>query len=152
MADTSTEAQRLYDDRPGYIARATGLRVVSTKEANEAHAKVKRTKANSHRAIARGHAVPDGADGAGTLLEDGDIVPANVPISDEWMTKIKGGSEAVEDAVAEAQQALKDDPDLTQLSKPALEALATEAGVTSVKGLSKDDLITAIKAERDNTR
>jgi hypothetical protein len=63
------------------------------------------------------------------------------------------GKAAREAAVARGgQQPLKDDPDLTQLSKPALEALATEAGVTSVKGLSKDDLIAAINAERDNTR
>jgi hypothetical protein len=57
-----------------------------------------------------------------------------------------------EAAAAEAQQPLKDDPALEELSKPALEALATEAGVTSVKGLSKDDLIAAINAQRDNTR
>jgi hypothetical protein len=148
----ATNPERIIDDRPGFIARPTGLRVVSTKEANEAHEKLPRTKANSHRATARGYAVPDDSGGAGVLIEAGEIVPADVPVSDEWMAKIKKGDQALEDAVAEAQQPLKDDPDLTQLSRPALEALATEAGVTSVRGLSKDDLIAAISAQRDNTR
>lgn len=140
------------DDKPGRIDNRSGLRVVTTEEAEKAHADVPRTKLNSHRAIARGYAVADGSQGAGVLVEDGEIVPADVPVSEEWMVKVKKGSHAVEDAVAEAQQPLKDDPDLTQLSKSALEVLATEAGVTSVKGLSKDDLIAAINAQRDNTR
>lgn len=146
------EAARITDDRPGYIDTKSGLRVVTTKEANDAHEDVARTGAHTHRAMMRGYAVPDGADGAGVLVEVGEIVPAKVPVSDEWMEKIKGGKAEREAAAAEAQQPLKDDPDLTQLSKPALEALATEAGVTSVKGLSKDDLIAAINAQRDNTR
>jgi hypothetical protein len=144
------EAQRITDDRPGYIDIRSSLRVVSTAEADEAHKKVARTKPNSHRATVRGYAVPDNAQGAGVLVEVGEIVPANVPVG-EWMEKIKGKAD-LHGAVLESQQALKDDPDLSQLSKQALEALATEAGVTSVKGLSKDDLITAISAQRDNTR
>jgi hypothetical protein len=146
MADTHT------DELPGRINDKSGLRVVTTAEANEAHEKLPRTKANSHRATMRGYAVPDGGNGAGVLVEDGEIVPANVPVSDEWMAKIKKGDRALEDAVAEVQQPLKDDPDYTQLTNSALQALATEAGVTNVRGLSKDDLITAIKAARDNTR
>jgi hypothetical protein len=142
MADTDT--------KPGKLDPKSGFRIASQEEIEAVHESLPRTKLNSHRATARGYAVPDNALGAGVLVEEGEIVPANVPVSDSWMAKVKKG--AVEDAAAEAQQALKDDPDLTQLSKPALEALATEAGVTSVKGLSKDDLITAINAQRDNTR
>jgi hypothetical protein len=142
MADTDT--------KPGEVNEKTGFRVATAAEVKKVHDSLPRTKANSHRANQRGYAVPDNANGAGVLVEDGEIVPANVPVG-EWMDKIKG-STALADAVAETQQPLKDDPDLTQLSKPALEALATEAGVTSVKGLSKDDLIAAINAERDNTR
>lgn len=143
MADTDT--------KPGEVNEKTGFRVATSDEVKKVHDSLPRTKANSHRATQRGYAVPDNTNGAGVLVEDGEIVPADVPISDEWMAKIKGKQELA-DAVAEVQQPLKDDPDLTQLSKPALEALATEAGVTSVKGLSRDDLITAINAERDNTR
>lgn len=149
----ATVPDRITDDKPGYIeVTPSRFRVVTTAEANKHHEKLPRTKANSHRATMRGYAVPDDSQGAGVLVEDGEIVPANVPVSDEWMVKIKGKSSAVEDAVAEAQQPLKDDPDLTQLSKQALEVLATEAGVTSVAGLSKGDLIAAINAQRDNTR
>jgi hypothetical protein len=144
MADTDT--------KPGTINEKSGLREVSTAQANAHHEKVDRTGINTHRAIMRGYAVPDEADGAGVLVEVGEIVPAKVPVSDEWMEKIKGSKAEREAAAAEAQQPLKDDPALEELSKPALEALATEAGVTSVKGLSKDDLIAAIRAQRDNTR
>lgn len=143
MADTDT--------KPGTIDAKSGFRVASADEIAAVHEKLPRTGANTHRAIARGYAVPDGADGAGALVEAGEIVPANVPVG-EWMEKLPKSKAAREDAVAEAQQPLKDDPDLTTASKPALEALAIEAGVTNVKGLSKDDLIAAIKAERDNTR
>lgn len=149
----ATVPDRITDDKPGYIeVTPSRFRVVTTEQANEHHAKLRRTKANSHRATMRGYAVPDDANGAGVLVEAGEIVPADVPVSDEWMTKIKKSDVALEDAVAETLQPLKDDPALEELSKPALEALATEAGVTSVKGLSKDDLIAAIKAQRDNTR
>jgi hypothetical protein len=149
MAD---HPNRYYDDGPGYIDTRTGFRVATADEVKEAHEKIPRTKANSHRATARGYAVPDDANGAGVLVEDGEIVPANVPVADEWMEKISKKSSAAEDAVLEAQQPLKDDPDYTQLSISSLQTLATDAGVTSIKGLSKDDLIAAIKAQRDNTR
>lgn len=147
----ATDPRRITDDRPGYIDTRSGLRAVTTKEANEAHEKLPRTGSDTHRATARGYAIPDNANGAGVLVEDGEIVPADVPVGD-WMEKLPKGKRALEAAVAEAQQPLKDDPALNELSLAALQALATDAGVTSVKGLSKDDLIAAINAQRDNTR
>lgn len=56
-----------------------------------------------------------------------------------------------EKAVADAIKPLKDDVPLEGLSKAALEAVAVDKGVNPT-GLSKDDLITAIKASDDPTR
>lgn len=111
----------------------------------------KMTGANTHRATQRGYAI-DQESKAGTLVEEGEMVPANVPVSDTWMEKVKKGDQALAAAVEDAQQEKKDDPAYESLSKQALEALATDKGVTNVKGLSKDDLITAIKAAADRDR
>jgi hypothetical protein len=109
----------------------------------------KKTGADTHRATQRGYAV-DTTTGAGVLVEAGELVPANIPVSDEWMERVKGDRELAA-AIAEGQDPLPKDVDLTQLSKPALEAMAAERGINP-KGLSKDDLITAIKAADEPLR
>lgn len=106
-------------------------------------ADIKHTGSDTHRATARGYA-------DGQLIEEGDLVPAGVPVSDEWMEPLKKSDRALAGAMQEAQADHPMDADLTQLSKQALEAMAAERGI-NVKGLSKDDLITAIKAEREPT-
>lgn len=106
---------------------------------------MKETKHGSHKAIARGYA-------GGNIIEAGQIVPPDVPVSDEWMEPVKGKSTAAERAIEDVSKDRKDDPDLTSLSKAALEAMAVERGVTSVKGLSKDDLIAAIQASDEQRR
>lgn len=110
----------------------------------------KKTGADTHRATQRGYAT-DPTTGAGVLVEAGDMVPADIPVSDEWMEPVKKADRALEGAIAEGQDPLPKDVDLTQLSKSALEALAAERGI-NVKGLSKDDLISAIKAADEPTR
>lgn len=102
----------------------------------------KLTGANTHVAIEPGyHEV---------VIPEGHMVPAGIPVSDVWMKPVgKDG-----DLLAATQAALDptpDDVDLTKLSKPALEAMATERGIP-VAGLSKEDLITAIKAAHDPAR
>ena len=110
----------------------------------------KKTGADTHRATARGYAVnPD--NGAGVLVEPGELVPANIPVSDEWMEPVKKSDRALAGALEEAQDPLQKDVDYTQLSKAALEAVAAERGI-NVKGLSKDDLIDAIKAADEPRR
>lgn len=104
-------------------------------------AEVKKTTATSHRATERGYA-------AGELVEAGDLVPAGTPVG-SWMEPIAKAEQATARAVEEAQDPHNRDVDLTALSKPALEAMAAERGI-NVKGLSKDDLITAIKAEAEH--
>jgi hypothetical protein len=106
---------------------------------------MKETKAGSHRATARGYA-------GGNIIEAGQLVPADVAVSDEWMEPVKGKDTAAAKAIEDVQKDRKDDADLTTLSKAALEALAVERGVTSVKGLSKDDLIAAIQASDEQRR
>lgn len=120
-------------------------------------APVKLTGSNTHRATMRGYAIPVATDAnpqpAGVLVgpqDDTDIVPAGVPVSTEWMEPIKKGVSGLAAAVDEAQAEHPSDVDLTQLSKAALEAMAAERGI-NVAGLSKADLITAIKAEREPT-
>jgi hypothetical protein len=111
------------------------------------------TGGNTHRATQRGYAIPqtDPPEArAGVLVEEGEIVPANVPVSETWMEPIKKADRQLTRALEEAGDEAPKDADLTALSKSALEAMAAERGI-NVKGLSKDDLITAIRAEREPT-
>lgn len=135
--------------KPGDINDKTGFRKFTDAEHAEAVKKAAKTGTNTHRATMRGYAIQVG-EGSGVLVEEGEIVPPNVPVSDEWMEKLDKGEAKVAGAVAEAQDENPKDVDLTALSKSALEAMAAERGI-NVKGLSKDDLITAIKAEREPT-
>lgn len=104
-------------------------------------AEAKMTTAVSHRATERGYA-------GGELVEPGDLVPAGTPVG-SWMELIAKREQTLARAVEEAQDPIHRDVDLTALSKQALEAMAAERGI-NVKGLSKDDLITAISAEAEH--
>lgn len=101
-----------------------------------------KTGANTHRAVQRGYA-------GGILIEEGEFVPADVPVG-SWMEPIAPKDRKLARAVQEAQDESPKDVDLTALNKSALQAMAAERGI-NVDGLSKDDLITAIKAEREPT-
>lgn len=107
--------------------------------------KIPQTKGGDYRATQRGYA-------GGAIIDPPALVPAGVPVSKEWMEKVKGKEDAAARAVDDAMADRKDDPALEELSKGALEALATDVGVTSVKGLSKTDLITAIRAADEQRR
>lgn len=110
---------------------------------------MKHTGDNTHRATQRGFAV-DPKTGAGVLVEEGEIVPADQPVSTEWMEPIKG-NKALAAALDEALDPTPKDADLTQVGMPGLKAMAAERGINS-KGLSEKDLITAIKAKDDPLR
>lgn len=128
------------------LETARRLRTRSAKEIEAEYDKRPKTKGGDYRATQRGYA-------GGSIIDPPSLVPAGVVISDEWMEKVgKGDDTPVQRAVDDAQAQRKDDPALEELSKPALEALATKAGVTSVKGLSKEDLITAIRASDEQRR
>lgn len=99
------------------------------------------TKANSHRATRRGYV-------KGVLIEENAVVPADVPVSDEWMVPNKGAKLAR--AIDEAQDPSPKDVDYTQVGMPGLKVIAAMKGINP-EGLSEDDLITAIKAEREAT-
>lgn len=149
MADNPN---RTYDDGPGYIDTRTGFRVATAKEVDDHHANLPRTGSETHIATAKGYAVPDNADGAGILVEEGEIVPANVPVGD-WMEKLPKAKRALAAAGQEALALKPKDVDLTKLNVAALQAMAAERGINVEQGgspLSKKDLITAINAAREN--
>lgn len=101
------------------------------------------TGSNTHRANQPGYA-------SGVLLAAGDFVPAGIPVSENWMDEVDGNAK-LERAVNEALDPQPGDVDLTQLSKAALEAKAAEHGINP-GGLTKPELITAIKAAYDKDR
>jgi hypothetical protein len=111
---------------------------------------MKKTGDNTHRATQRGYAI-DPKTAAGVLVEEGDIVPADQPVSDNWMEPIKKGDRELAAAIEEAQDPLRKPADLSQLKRPALEALAAGKGVNVHKGLSDDDLRQAITAADEPT-
>lgn len=135
MADEKIEVTR--DE----LARLIASEIARQKFAEPAPKKAPPlTKPGSHIATERGYS-------KGILIEPGQLVPTETPVSDRWMRPLKGDKEdRASRAAREAEHPRNDDPDLTKLSKPALEAMATERGVTDVSGLSKNDLIAAIKA------
>lgn len=137
------------------LVNATGQ--VDRKAWDAKREEVKKTGSDTHKAIQRGYAIdPDSK--AGVVIEEGEIVPAGQPVSDQWMEAIskkkeKGApSAALAAALEEVTADRKDDPDLTQLDEPALQAMAVLMGVTRVKGLDKDDLITVINAVKEQRR
>lgn len=85
----------------------------------------------------------------GRIVEPGEVF---VTKSDPgmWMEPVKKGSDkyGVDLAVEEAGYAKKADVDYEGMSQPALEVMAALEGVSKPGELSKDDLITAIKAAR----
>jgi hypothetical protein len=109
----------------------------------------KTTGSNTHRATQRGYAVdPDSH--AGVLVEAGEPVPANIPVSDEWMEPVKKGDRALAAATDEALDPHPKDVNLTKLNVAALQAMAAERGINVEQDghtLSKKELIAAISAK-----
>jgi len=108
-----------------------------------AEKKVTLTKADSHRATERGYA-------GGAVIEPGELVPPDTPVG-SWMERVDGKTDALDEAVQAALDPQPGDIDLTQLGKAALQAMAAERDIPTA-GLSKEDLITAIKAHKDPLR
>jgi hypothetical protein len=50
------------------------------------------TGAGTHRATQRGYAI-DPETHAGVLVDEGEPVPANIPVSKEWMEAVKKGKD-----------------------------------------------------------
>ena len=100
--------------------------------------------AKTYRATERGYA-------DGRIIEADEVFTTRAP-KGSWMEPVKGAGSAAERAVEDAQKPRSDDPDLTKLAKPALQAIATERGVTNVEGLTRENLIAAIKASYDMDR
>lgn len=84
----------------------------------------------------------------GKIVEEGEVFFTKAD-KGQWMEKVKKGDDyGVDAAVDEAQYAKKADIDYEGMSQPALEVMAALAGVSKPGELSKDELITAIKAQR----
>lgn len=109
--------------------------------------KVKLTGGDTHEATQRGYAI-DPTTKAGILIEEGELIPVNQPISDEWMKPVDKKDRALRGAIEEALDFKPKDVDLTGASAAAIEALCLMSGITT-KGLSKDDMILAYNAHRE---
>ena len=107
-----------------------------------------KTGDNTHRATARGYAI---VNNQGVLVEEGEMVPSGTPVSEEWMVKVKASDRSLAGALDEALERPQKDADLTQVGLPGLKAMAAERGINP-KGLSEEDLITAIKAHAEAGR
>jgi hypothetical protein len=118
--------------------------------------KVELTKQDSHRATERGYAIPQRKEGqdppAGELIEAGKMVPAEVPVSENWMEPVGGKAEQrLARAVEEAQDPQPDDIDLEQIKGDALTAHAARFGINRNR-LADADLRKAIRAAHDKDR
>lgn len=111
---------------------------------------MKKTGDNTHRATQRGYAI-DPTSNAGVLVEEGEIVPADQPVSEIWMEPIKKADAKLAAAMEEALDPTPKDVDLTQVGMPGLKAMAAERHINP-KGLSEAQLIDAIKAKDDPLR
>lgn len=101
------------------------------------------TKANQYKATARGHAL-------GELIEEGQLVPAGVPVSDLWMEKVDKKEAAVTRGLEEALDQNDADVNLSELKGDALTAYA--AGLHINRGdMSDKDLRAVIAAKRADT-
>lgn len=124
-------------------ADAAAARSAAPVAANDAPKKrLKMTKPGGHRAIRRGYV-------KGEIIEEGQLVPGDVVVSDEWMEPVDGSSRLAR-AIYEATAEHPGDVDLTQVGLPGLRAMAAERGINPGK-LTEAQLITAIKAEREDT-
>jgi hypothetical protein len=125
-------------------ARAAAAEAKASVTAPDTPAKKRlaKTKANSHRATRRGYV-------KGELFDEGEIIPPDVVVSDEWMEEIEGNGRRAR-AMQEALDPSPKDVDLTQVGVAGLKAMAAERGINP-KGLSEADLIAAINAEREPT-
>lgn len=113
----------------------------ATADADSTRKAAKPGPAKAYRATDRGYA-------NGRVIEPGEVFTTRAA-QGSWMEPLKGSrSYDVEEAVDDALAPHPDDPDLEGMSKAALEALAADAGVSQPGKLGKDDLITAIRAQR----
>lgn len=113
-------------------------------------ANMKRTGSDTHVATQRGYAI--NSQGAGELVEPNEMVPADVPVSEEWMRPVKKSEAALLGAAEEATALKPKDVDLTKLDEPALQAMAAERGINveqAGKKLNKKELIAAITAAHE---
>lgn len=128
-------------------AQAAGTAAVlgDAEDARPTAAEIEKRTPKQYRATARGYA-------EGRIIEAGETFTTKAD-KGSWMEPLgKDTRSARERAVDDTLSPISDDPDLTTFSKEALEAEALRYGLTNAKGLSKDDLIAAIKAAHDEER
>lgn len=104
--------------------------------------KEKLTTANSHRATERGYATD--------IIEPGEMVPAGIPVSTEWMEPVNKKEAEMTRALDEALDPSDADVNVEELSGDALTGYA--AGLSINRGkLSDKDLRAAVTAKRADT-
>lgn len=103
---------------------------------------IEKREPKTYRATDRGYA-------DGRVIEPGEVFTTKID-KGSWMEPVKKSELAygVDAAVDEAGYGKKADVDYEGMGEPALQALAALVGVTKPGELSKDELITAIRAAR----
>jgi hypothetical protein len=104
-------------------------------------AEIAKREPKQYRALARGYC-------DGMIREPGEVFATKAD-QGYWMEPVGKASKKdarVQEAVSDLQAAMKDDPSLESFSLEALQAEALRLGLTDATGLSKDDLIVALRA------
>jgi hypothetical protein len=130
-----TATRRARADAPRQAADSTDRDDRPTAE------EIAKREPKTYRATDRGYA-------DGKIIEPGEVFTTRADVG-KWMKPIKKGEKyGVDMATEEASYARKVDIDYEGMSQPALEVMAAMAGVSKPGALSKDELITAIRAAR----
>lgn len=99
------------------------------------------TGVNTHRATQRGYA-------KGELIEEGQMVPAGVAVSDNWMESLTPKEARLARATEQALDPHPDDVNIAALKGDALTAYAATMNINR-DGLSDKDLRAAVTAKRE---
>lgn len=147
MGKTQTTAGPREDNATasGFAPFGRGRVAVNNDDDRPTAEEIAKRAPKTYRALSRGYA-------DGRIIEAGQVFSTKID-QGEWMEPVKGETKSArERAVDDTQSLISDDPALDTFSKSALEAEALRLGLTNAKGLSKDDLIAAIKAAHDEER
>lgn len=138
----AAEARAEAAEKAAAEAKADAAKVGTTTEPAKKKAP-KSTGINTHKANQRGYA-------DGMLIEAGEFVPADVPVSAEWMEPVSKKQAAQDRGIEEALSADDADVDVEALKGDALTAYAASLHINRGEQTDKQ-LRASVTAKRANT-